>query len=896
MHVLNKHLISTATYLILLLISEQFSTLFNALPIIWPESAAILACVLVYGLPAAAGPLFCSFLFFSFNIDQNTTLGMGFAAGIALVMTAISFGRILILRWLIIRFIGSAETAFNSPRLILLLLLIVGPLNGFLSALMVLAPILGSPDIPTSIILFQFFRWWLAMSAGGLIFTPTLYILLHTPLLTASARRNYLLTSAFAIILLYAIVGFIHIQVATELDKLNSQTSDRLANSLNHKFDEIADLNNSMTAMVKTVTNLTNEKFQIMAEQVQSFDRSFVDFVSWSEWVPLNERSTFEMQNNCRLSSVSPIRKSPANPLDVYVPVTYIYPKGFADSVLCLDLAADPDRRHALFQAIQTGAPALSQPIDLAADQGMGLLLFSPVYSSFSQPEGVIASVIVLENLIQTTIDEINMNDSWLQIVQIDSDEEHTLFSQVDQGNQYINNLEQTLNLSFFGQSWRIHWRPEFQVFARIFAWQISLVTMIATLAVLLIQYIAFRIVNLNQTIQQEVSRKTKDLKATQLKAEQASITKSQFLANMSHEIRTPLNAIIGFSELARQEQDLEQIHEHIKGITGSSEALLSLINDVLDYSKLEAGKMELHRNQFALENVGNRIRAIFSSQARANGLDFSVDVNVPENMNLFTDETRVQQILINLCANALKFTSQGHIRVTMTAFPGAESNVGELTITVSDSGIGMTVEEQAGIFEQFTQADASISRKYGGTGLGLSICMTITRLLNGTLQVTSEKNTGSTFTLTIPVEFRQPVPQINLDHQRNNDYRILIVDDNIVNLKVTRAMLIKSGFNVDTADSGEQAIEKIEQDPPDLILMDIQMPGMDGLETTRRLRENRKTNELIIGLTANISLSDKEKCLAAGMNDYLTKPISMMKLSECLSQWLTRPRRMAED
>ena len=886
MSVIGKHTLATLLYPALLILSEQYSSLFETQPIIWPATGGLLVIALSFNRWMLIGPLISGYALLATDlVIFGSSLGFGMSPMEAFLFSAGALIRTLFVLWLVNRWTQPLTVTLRTPVRLLLFMILIGPVNGSFSTLIMLL-FVDSSTYPNDVLFTLYARWWLAMTAGGLVFTPPLLLMLNPKLMSAYARRWYLWSSLFAIALLYAIVVFIQVQVYDELEQLNQRTSDRLAGSLRNTFDEIVDLNNSMRSLLTVLPNVDEASFLSIAAELQGYDSPFVSFVSWSDWVTEERRTEFENQNNCRIHPLTEqTTGSDPSTINVQIPVRFLYPAGGADQVRCLDLASEPQRRQALFIAIQNGRPYLSDPITLATDQNPGLILFTPVYDEFADPIGVIASVIEIDTLIHNSISDNNLQSSWLEIQQLDGQSESTIYVQSPNGQTGLTAFARSLNLSFYGQSWRIHWRPMLSEFSRIFAWQITLVITIASVAVLLIQYIAFRTGTLNQVIQEEVERKTNDLTKAQQAAEQATVAKSQFLANMSHEIRTPLNAIIGFAELARDESNLLTIQSHLRGISSSSEALLSLVNDVLDYSKLEAGKLDLHLAPFSIHDMAKRLRSIFETQARARGLSFGIDVDCPPNRYIVSDETRLQQILINLCSNAIKFTREGHIRVRMQVNDGLPT---QLMLSVEDTGIGMNESERARIFDQFTQADASITRHYGGTGLGLSISMTLTELLGGKLTVESEQGVGSQFTVRLPVTLKASEQPPVINWRVNDDYRILVVDDNAVNLKVTRALLRKSGFQVDVASRGEDALDTIRASVPDLVLMDIQMPGMDGLATTRVLRQDPAFRQLIIiGLTANVSQEDRQACLDAGMNDYLTKPISLRKLSECLSRWL---------
>ena len=535
------------------------------------------------------------------------------------------------------------------------------------------------------------------------------------------------------------------------------------------------------------------------------------------------------------------------------------------------------------------------------------------------------------------------------------------------------------------------------------------------------------RIVGAIETLQDITERKQAEIALIEAKhaAEAAAEAKAAFLANMSHEIRTPMNAVIGLAHLLLKGELSGKQRDYISRIHGSGQMLLGLINDILDFSKIEAGRMVLEETEFTLDDVLDNVTSVLLHRAQEKGLimQYVVEPDVPT--NLLGDPLRLAQILINLLGNALKFTASGSITVFVRRLPGTSERA-ELEIDVQDTGVGMSQEQQQGLFNAFSQADSSITRKYGGTGLGLTICKRLAQLMQGDISVTSQPGVGSTFTFTVnlglstletapplsamrralvvddsplarailirllekhgysaipaesgaealnlladtrtaafefvTIDFNMPgmdglelaeairnqispcprlvmvtasdtaaldsdqrrhcvdavlskpvtAAQIGklvrdrelLSHAKTNapaplaGIRILLVDDMPTNLLIAGEMLESFGITVDTADNGALALKKVidEGNDYDIVLMDIQMPEMDGLEATRRLRAVERSQGLpIIAMTANAQDSERQRCLAAGMNDFLTKPIDPSLLQDTLFHW--RPRQDA--
>lgn len=380
-------------------------------------------------------------------------------------------------------------------------------------------------------------------------------------------------------------------------------------------------------------------------------------------------------------------------------------------------------------------------------------------------------------------------------------------------------------------------------------------------------------------------------LNISEKKVKESAQLKENFMANMSHEIRTPMNAILGFTYLLQQKDLDEESKEFVQTIHKSGENLLSIVNDILDLSKIEAGLIRIENIPFSLRELLKSIELMFKPKALEKQLQFSLstDESVPDVLE--GDSTRLTQILVNLVGNALKFTNKGSVSINIKN-NGITDNIFHSIITVRDTGIGIAKEKLKLIFERFHQAEDSVTRKYGGTGLGLSIVRDLVLLQKGSIDVESEPGNGTVFIIKIPFKISADkisviVPSVKtINPFYSNSSAILVVEDNEINQSLIKHLFKSWQLNYDLAKNGKEAIDKLKINKYELILMDIQMPEMDGYTATQEIRQNLKLTTPIIAMTAHAFASEKVKCLNLGMNEYISKPIEEEQLQQLIGKY----------
>ena len=411
------------------------------------------------------------------------------------------------------------------------------------------------------------------------------------------------------------------------------------------------------------------------------------------------------------------------------------------------------------------------------------------------------------------------------------------------------------------------------------------------------------RLTEANSRLEATVLERTAELRAARDKAMEASRLKSQFLANMSHEIRTPMTGVLGAADLLVRATSLtEQQRRYVDILTTSGKALLSLINDILDFSKIEAGHLELESVPFDLLDVFREVVGMLEPQATGKGLQLTLDLDPALPEAVVGDALRLRQVVTNLVGNAVKFTDAGEVQVTVRQTArGPEATT--VRCEVSDSGIGISQEDIPSLFVDFSQVDPSHTRRFGGTGLGLAISDRLVRGMNGEIGCEPRVGGGSTFWFTIPFPSREPPPgAVEGEHWAGDDGgqselpdsspQILIVDDNEINSSLLASMVALLGYRGHAVNSGIEALSAVQGGSYAAVLMDCQMPVMDGFATTAAIRAGTGDAPQIpiVAVTATATLEDRARCLAAGMDDYLAKPIAMERLAAILSRWAPLP------
>lgn len=399
------------------------------------------------------------------------------------------------------------------------------------------------------------------------------------------------------------------------------------------------------------------------------------------------------------------------------------------------------------------------------------------------------------------------------------------------------------------------------------------------------------------EMLEARIQQRTDALREAMERALAASQAKSEFLANMSHELRTPMNGILGMLDVVLEGSLHGEQREELETAQRCAHSLLTLLNDILDLSKIESGKMGLERIPFQLKAVVNETIKTHQARARQKRVELTAELSPDLADTVYGDPIRLRQVVSNLLSNAIKFTENGYVKVYLRSVADVKDGKTEFDLVVEDTGVGIPADKLEKIFDKFTQADGSITRRFGGTGLGLTITRRLVEMFGGRIWVESIEGKGSKFFVRLQLEVALKSRHVEADQQSSGGERvsldgrspqILLVEDNAVNQKVVLAILSKRGFHVEIASNGLEALLAVQKSVFDLVLMDVQMPYMGGIEATRKIREELGLRQLpIVAMTAHAMTGDRERCIAAGMNDYVSKPVNPATLVHTIMRYI---------
>ena len=899
---------------------------------VWPAAGVALALyvmnptrAIVWGI--SLGAFLVNFGVGTEGYSQFTwqAVSTGLSISIGAVLQMLIGGRLF-------RLLLSGDRDIRTPHDILKFVLIISPVGCLISATVgVLSLYLNGLD-GLDKVAFSWLTWWVGDTIGAMLFTP-LILTLFSSSRPLSASRKLLslvpITIIFsAIILLF--LGSLQVHRQDQINAFN-EVATRLHLDIERHLRDSANKLLAYSAFFQASTFVSADDFSAFSTTVLS-DNPIFQVVGWTPIVRREQRAAIEAEQRSRgypafaFTDPGPNGMVSAAEQDIYYPVLYIFPFESNKRAFGLNLGAIPSRLAALNRALAIRQGVATAPIRLVQEQNgaPGFILYLPVFrvqplDSESRPasklQGYISGGFRISTLLDRAEREAQSMGIGLSMDDI-TDGEDPLWASAEIAAPEFQPI--TFSLYFGQREYKLTFfiTEKFRLFDK--DWTSWIILTAGFLIAALINSVLLMLAATTESIRNEVARKTEDLTQATLLAVEANAAKSNFLANMSHEFRTPLNAIIGLNELCLMTPLSALQTDYLSKAQVASMTLLDLINQTLDYEKIVLGKLELEAAPFSLINVLDKMHAVFATQAVHKKLFFVVTVPalVPE--ILIGDELRVEQVLLNLCSNAVKFTDQGGVTLALVITSRTQSDT-TLELSVTDTGIGMSADEQTHLFESFRQADASTARKYGGTGLGLNISHQLIGIMGGDIEVHSEPGLGSQFAVRLNFQTTQndapvkgalsngglvgsqamtqeasiervyaaaiPVPPPSeVTKEVLSGLALLVVEDNIINRVVAEGLLRSLGAEITLAVDGFHALEILQSRTDfDIILLDIQMPGMDGYEVARKIRAlPGALGQLpLVAMTANVMADDIARCYAAGMNDHIGKPLNIRVMAD---------------
>jgi len=882
----------------------------QVVPIWLPAGIALVGCYLWWWrfFPA----VFVASFIFNFSIVPNVEMNH-LVSEMSIQNGFIALGNMLqaIVGASILRYwLGNPFERWQNSKTIYFVLIVGVLINLISSNIGVYSLSTFSPSYQIENYQLNMIYWWLGDSLGVLLIIPFFFSIYKFKQATIEERKTRItILSSVSVLFIIAILitQFFITTSAVNSRELINKEAKLIENGINSQISSSINQLRDLANFIQNNPDISKESFKIFVESIHT-NSTAIKAMSWNPIIPQAEKPSHEAKLSQVYSEQLSIKGSSITDNDPIIYVQLISPEQGNEKAIGFNVYSNPSRKTTLKSAVQSYQARATPIIQLVQSDTKepAFLLFFPVFEkTYSHAEettkhlkGFATAVFLAEKMLTNAFTEHQKQLFYFEVFEENKNDwffantlniKNTSLSL----HRDLDHLTNTFDVA--SQQWHINllankqfiFRQEIEAFLTLYLLLVIIVITIVT-SLLLMNNRQLALDNL-------VNQRTKSLNKAVKDANYANKAKSQFLANMSHEIRTPMNSVVGFAKLAQEANNLEEIRPYLENIAISSDLLLHIVNDILDISKIESEKLTLNNDVFDLHLALNRIHSIFEVQASSKKLTWALIDNLPAQIFIKGDQTRFEQVLINLCGNAMKFTQQGGVSLTAQLVEQSVNHA-DIQINIKDTGIGIAQENIATLFKPFTQADSSTSRDFGGTGLGLTISKKLSQLMGGDISVSSTLGQGSlfSFTCTLPIVAAK-VTEAKCDDKNNHNHKnnnkkditklnVLVAEDNRINQKLIDTILKKLGINAAIVENGQLAVDYLKEEKVDVVLMDCQMPVLDGYEATKQIRALPEFDRVaIFALTADVDTRSKEKALKLGFDRHLGKPIDIIELTESL-------------
>jgi two-component system, sensor histidine kinase len=867
---------------------------------IWPAAGVGLAMYLIAGRVSLIGVFAGSFLSNYEVALQKMEIAGTIAIQIPLIVSTSSVLFMIVAKWLLGRYCQLPVNPTSLSSLIKFLLLI-GPVACLTSSLLSSSAITYLNDLDFSTWAFIAFTWWIGDLLGVIFFTPILLALTNNDYY--SNRKEKLKITIPAMVLFVIVTSLFWLSRSNyhetrEKDFIRS--TDQLSQKLNLVENTIKQQLLAINALFLGSENVTREEFKQFVNKIRNPNVK-VRALAYMPRIAFEEKAAYEQQvssNDFAGFSISHLvngKVIPAQKQNFYLPILYTEPLEANRPAVGLDVATHAVVGTTVAKAIETGEMSVTRQLSLVQqlEKYNGVIVYTPFYETsfvpgsvrerYTELIGMFEAVIELDKLILGLLNEINDDNFVFQVHYVQNNSTTAFFDSDFRSDSLFSHSN---SFPFFDTEIKILFASSKSFDSQSIDWASWLIIVVGCLVSSLCLVFVIIMTNLSEMLEKKVAIKTEQLQVKNEELTKANDAKSSFLANMSHEYRTPLNAIIGFAQLGKHNQKDTSGSSYYDQILNSSRLLLGIINNVLDFSKISEQQIVLENKPFAIKKSVESVENLLKDKATGKSILLNVETQGLENVEVIGDSVRFEQIMINLVENAIKFTPKGKVSFRVAIEP-QPNDLGQLTILVKDEGIGIPADKIDTLFESFTQADESTTRRFGGTGLGLAIVSQLTNLMNGELKVTSHVGEGSTFVVGFEVPIRVMTQELDeatikqkqqylaeLEMIKNHKFTALVVEDNKINQLIATKQLALLNIECETADNGQEGLDVLEHFTPDILFIDLHMPVIDGFNMIQKINLDPIYNDIPkVVISASVSKEDIETARALGVTEYVTKP-----------------------